>query len=168
MYKLIVRLSLALIFGIYVFLICLIPLKLYKLNLMYVFDEIFPAIDIVIIYYFSSYAKVRYWMIFFIGLILDQLYQMPTGSNSLIIITVNLVLSYSNRWFVLKDEITNIVVFSIYSFFIISFKEIIFLKKNDYNFQGLSIYFYYITTFLSYPILKFLIHKPYMFITKNV
>jgi cell shape-determining protein MreD len=79
---------------------------------MYVFNEIFPAIDIVIIYYFSSYAKVRYWMIFFVGLILDQLYHMPTGSNSLIIITVNLALSYSNRWFVLKDEITNIVVFS--------------------------------------------------------
>ena len=107
-------------------------------------------------------------MVFFVGLILDQLYHMPTGSNSLIIITVNLALSYSNRWFVLKDEITNIVVFSIYSFFIISFKEIIFLTKNDYNFQGKSIYFYYITTFLSYPILKFLIHKPYMFITKNV
>ena len=168
MYKLAVRLLLALIWGGYIFFICLIPLKLYKLNLVDVFDQIFPAIDIAILYYFSSYSKIRYWLLFLIGMILDQIYQMPTGSNSLVIITANLVLNYANRWFILKDEVTNILGFCIYSFFVISFRELIFLAKNDYNFQELSIYFYYITTILSYPILKFLMHKPSMLLTKHV
>ena len=116
MYKLAVRLLLALMGGGYIFFICLIPLKLYRLNLFDVFDQIFPAIDIAILYYFSSYSKIRYWLLFLIGMILDQIYQMPTGSNSLVIITANLVLNYANRWFILKDDLTNIIVFSIYIF----------------------------------------------------
>lgn len=168
MYKLTVKLLLALIFGTYVFFIFLIPLKLYKLNLVYIFDEIFPAIDIIILYYFSSYFKVRYWLIFIIGIILDQIYTMPLGSNSLIFITVSLALHYLNQWFILKNEFTNLVIFGVYSFFVIGFREILFLIKSDYAVQGISIYFYYITTFLSYPTLKLLIHKPSASLTKHV
>ncbi len=168
MYKLTVRLLSTLILGIYIYFICLIPLKLNTLNLVNIFDGIFPAIDIVILYYFSSYSGIRYWLLFIIGIILDQIYQMPIGSNSLVFITANVALSYANRWFVLKDEITNIIVFGVYSFFVVSFRELIFLVKNDYNIQGVSIYFYYITTFLSYPTLKFLIQKPSMVLTKQI
>ena len=166
MYKLTARLLLVLIFGIYIFLLCLIPLKLYKLNLINIFDEIFPAIDIVIIYYFSSYTTIRYWLLFMVGIIIDQIYQIPLGSSSFAFITANVALAYASRWFILKDYITNILVFCIYSFFVISFRYLIFLTKNDYSFEGLSIYFYYLTTILSYPILKFLIHKPFIVLNR--
>ena len=168
MYKLTARLLLTLIFGVYIFLFCLVPLKLHTLNLVNIFGEIFPAIDIVILYYFSSYSKVQYWLLFIIGIIIDQIYQMPIGSNSFVFITSNALLNYTNRWFVLKDEVTNILGFCIYSFFVINFRYLIFLTRNDYSFEGLSIYFYYITTILSYPVLRFLIHRPFTALAKYV
>ncbi len=58
MYKLPIKLLLVLILGTYIFLICLVPLKLYKLGLIDIFGQIFPALDVVIIYYFSTYTNV--------------------------------------------------------------------------------------------------------------
>ena len=131
MYKLVVRSLLALILGLYILLLGLVPIKLYKLNLIGVFGEIFPAIDIIIIYYFSSYTNVRYWILFIIGIIIDQIYQIPIGSSAFAFITANIILAYANKWFILKDDTTNLLIFCIYSFFVISFRVMIFLIKND-------------------------------------
>ncbi len=166
MYKLTIRLLLTLVLGLYIFLLYLLPLKLYKLNLVDIFGEIFPAIDIIILYYFSSYSKIRYWLLFIIGILIDQTYQMPIGSNAFIFIIANVFLTHASRWFILKDDITNILVFLIYSFFVIGLRSLIFLIKNDYNFEELPIYFYYLTTIFSYPILRFLIHKPFTILTR--
>jgi cell shape-determining protein MreD len=166
MYKLPIKLLLVLILGTYIFLICLVPLKLYKLGLIDIFGQIFPALDVVIIYYFSTYTNVRYWMLFIIGIILDHVYQIPVGLNSFIFITSNILLNYISRWFILKDEITNVLIFYAYSGVIIGFRYIIFLTKNNYGLEGFSIYFYYLTTIFSYPILRFLIHKPLTALTR--
>ena len=159
MYKLIIRLLLAFVFGLYVFLLYIIPIKLYKLNLN-IFEEIFPAVEIAIIYFFSSYYKVQYWLLFIIGIILDQSNQLPMGVNASAFIIANIILVYINKCLILKDYITNLVIFCIYSFFIISFRCLILLKKSEYSFDGLSVYFYYLTTILSYPAIRFLICKP--------
>ena len=166
MYKLPNKLLLLLILGTYIFLIFLVPLKLYKLGLIDIFGQIFPALDIVIIYYFSTYTNVRYWMLFIIGIILEHVYQLPVGLNSFIFITSNILLNYISRWFILKDEITNVLIFYAYSGVIIGFRYIIFLTKNNYGLEGFSIYFYYLTTIFSYPILRFLIHKPLTALTR--
>lgn len=166
MYKLPIKLLLVLILGTYIFLICLVPLKLYKLGLIDIFGQIFPALDVVIIYYFSTYTNVRYWMLFIIGIILDHVYQLPVSLNSFIFITSNILLNYISRWFILKDEITNVFIFYAYSGVIIGFRYIIFLTKNNYGLEGFSIYFYYLTTIFSYPILRFLIHKPLTALTR--
>ena len=134
MYKLPNKLLLLLILGTYIFLIFLVPLKLYKLGLIDIFGQIFPALDVVIIYYFSTYTNVRYWMLFIIGIILDHVYQLPVGLNSFTFITSNILLNYINRWFILKDEITNILIFCAYSLLLIGFRYIIFLAKNNYGF----------------------------------
>ena len=154
MYKLSIKAVLTLILGLYIFLICLIPLKLYKLGLVNMFGEIFPAVDLIVIYYFSTYTTIRSWILFIIGIIIDQIYQVPVGLNSFAFITINLILNYASRWFILKDEITNILIFCAYSLLLIGFRYIIFLAKNNYGFEGFSIYFYYLTTIFSYPILR--------------
>ena len=166
MYKLPIKLLLVLILGTYIFLICLVPLKLYKLGLIDIFGQIFPALDVVIIYYFSTYTNIRYWILFIIGIILDHVHQVPVGLNSLTFITVNILLNYTSRWFILKDEVTDVLIFCAYSLLIIGFRYIIFLTKNNYGFEGFSIYFYYLTTIFSYPILRFLIDKPITALTR--
>lgn len=166
MYKLSVKAVLTLILGLYILLICLIPLKLYKLGLINMCGEIFPAVDVIVIYYFSTYTTIRYWILFIIGIIIDQIYQVPIGLNSFVFITVNLILNYASSWFILKDEVTNILIFCAYSLLIIGFRYIIFLTKNNYGFGGTSVYFYYLTTVFSYPILRFLIHKPFTALTR--
>lgn len=166
MYRSSIKALLVLISGAYIFLICLIPLKLYKIGLINIFGEIFPAFDIVIIYYFSTYTNIRYWILFIIGIILDHVHQAPIGLNSLTFITVNILLNYTSRWFILKDEVTNVLIFCAYSLLIIGFRYIIFLTKNNYGFEGFSIYFYYLTTIFSYPILRFLIDKPITALTR--
>ena len=130
------------------------------------FGEIFPAVDLIVIYYFSTYTTIRSWILFIIGIIIDQIYQVPVGLNSFAFITINLILNYASRWFILKDEITNILIFCAYSLLLIGFRYIIFLAKNNYGFEGFSIYFYYLTTIFSYPILRFLIHKPFTTLTR--
>jgi cell shape-determining protein MreD len=130
------------------------------------FGEIFPAVDLIVIYYFSTYTTIRSWILFIIGIIIDQIYQVPVGLNSFALITINLILNYASRWFILKDEITNILIFCAYSLLLIGFRYIIFLAKNNYGFEGFSIYFYYLTTIFSYPILRFLIHKPFTALTR--
>ena len=166
MYKLSIKALLTLILGLYILLICLIPLKLYKLGLVNMFGEIFPAVDLVVIYYFSTYTTIRPCILFIIGIIIDQIYQVPVGLNSFAFITINLILNYTSRWFILKDEITNILIFCAYSLLLIGFRYIIFLAKNNYGFEGFSIYFYYLTTIFSYPILRCLIHKPFTALTR--
>ncbi|NBY35213.1 MAG: hypothetical protein EBQ62_02795, partial [Alphaproteobacteria bacterium] len=91
MYKLSIKAVLTLILGLYILLICLIPLKLYKLGLVNMFGEIFPAVDLIVIYYFSTYTTIRSWILFIIGIIIDQIYQVPVGLNSFAFITINLI-----------------------------------------------------------------------------
>lgn len=158
MYKIALKSLLNIIFAACIFLLFMLPTQLYKFGLASVFGEIFPAIDIMLIYYFSTHKNVKYWMLFLLGFIIDQIYQLPLGTSSLSYILANLTLTYVGKWFILKDYVTNILIFCAYSTFVISFRYLIFIANYKHIFDGTSIYFYYLTTILSYPILKWMIY----------
>ena len=160
MYQLSLKILLTTLFSMYIFLLYILSAELYLLDLAGTVGEIFPAFDMMIIYYFSSYKTIRYWILFLIGIILDQIYGLPLGTSSLAYILANLILNYASRWFILQKYLTNILVFCAYSLFIICFRYLVFTISYQYSFEGLSIYFYYLTTILSYPILNFLIYQP--------
>ncbi len=130
-------------------------LELNKFGAVNIFGEIFPALDVILIYYFSTHKSVHYWFLFLVGILIDQLYNLPIGLSSLVFIIANFSFLNFNRWFILKDYITNLWVFCFYSFVVIFFRYLIFLMKHNYDFFNISIYFCYLTTILCYPIVKY-------------
>jgi hypothetical protein len=125
------------------------------------YSEIFPAFDLIMIYYVSTYIQIKNWHLFLVGLLLDQLYKLPFGTNSLTLILGNLLLIQSASWLILKNYYTNIGVFYLYSLFVISGRFIIVTINSDYYIQGIGIYFYYCTTVFSYPIVKTSLNKSF-------
>lgn len=123
-------------------------------------SEIFPAFDLSIIYYISTYKSIKNWHLFLLGLLIDQLYQIPIGTSSLSLITANLLLNRSRSKIFLKDYYINISIFCIYSLLVISSRFLIVTIVSSHYIQGISVYFYYFTTIFSYPIIKMLIEKP--------
>lgn len=157
MYKLAVKFLIYLFSFFYIGLIFIMPFNWYYIGSN---SEIFPAFDLIIIYYISTYKSIKNWHLFLLGLLIDQLYQIPLGASSLSLITANLLLNQGKSKFFLKDYYTNISIFCLYSLLVISFRFLIVTIKSSYYIQGISIYFYYLTTIFSYPIIKMLIEKP--------
>lgn len=157
MYKLAVKFAAYLFSIFYIGLIFIMPFNWHYIGSN---SEIFPAFDLAIIYYISTYKSIKNWHLFLLGLLIDQLYQIPLGTSSLSLIIANLLLNQFRSKFFLKDYYTNISIFCVYSMFVISFKFLIVTIKSTYYIQGISIYFYYLTTIFSYPIIKMLIEKP--------
>lgn len=154
MYKRIIAILLNILFGLCLFLICIMPTQLYKLQISSLWGDIFPAIDIIIIYYFCSYKSINSFILFLISIIIDQIYHNPIGTNFLGFIIANFALLYASKWFVLKEEITNLSMFAGYSLIIIFFRYMVFAINYKYSSIGISIFFYYFTTIASYPLFR--------------
>lgn len=157
MYKLAIKFLVYLISISYIGLIFMMPFNWHYIGSN---PEIFPAFDLIIIYYLNTYKTVKNWHLFLLGLLIDQLYQMPLGTSSLSLIIANLLLDQSRSRFLLKDYYTNIGMFCAYSMFIIASRFLIVTIDSTHHIQGNSVYFYYFTTIFSYPIMKILIGKP--------
>lgn len=123
-------------------------------------SEIFPALDLIIIYYFTTYRKMEIWQLFIIGFVLDPFYGMPIGTNSLILMLTHFLLVYFGKGLSLKKYIMNLLVFIAYGFIAISLRYIAMTIIGPYAMEGYGIYFYFLTTIFSYPIIKILIDKP--------
>jgi hypothetical protein len=124
-----------------------------------IITDIFPAIDVMVMYYISSYLTLRYLHIFFIGLVLDQIYLMPIGSNSLIYLLAMLFITFANKHIVLKNDVTNCSFFAAYSLLIIILKLIILATKQSLAPGALIVVFQYLTTIFSYPLIKLIMDK---------
>lgn len=157
MYKLTIKFLVTFISISYISLIFIMPFNWHYFGSN---PEIFPAFDLIIIYYISTYKSIKNWHLFLLGLILDQLYQIPLGASSLSLIIANLLLDQSRSRFFLKDYYTNISIFPVYCIFIIASRFLIVTIDSTHYIQGISVYFYYFTTIFSYPIMKILIGKP--------
>jgi len=141
----------------YLGLIFIMPFKWHNIG---AYSEIFPAFDLIIIYYLSTYKRVKNWHLFLVGLLIDQLYQIPLGASSLTLIIANLALNQSKTWLFLKDYYTNLGIFCVYSLFVISIRYLIVTINSTHHIEGYTIYFYYFTTIFSYPLMQIIIKKP--------
>ena len=96
MYRFISKLIINLLALSYLWIIFILPFQWYKIG---PFGEIFPAFDIIIIYYISTYHSLKYWQLFIIGMAIDQLHILPPGTSSLALIIGNMGLNYFSKWF---------------------------------------------------------------------
>lgn len=143
--------------ALYLTLLFLLPLQWHKINS---YGEIFPALDIIIIYYIMTYYHPKNWHLFIYGLLVDKLYNFPLGSSALILILSYQVLKLLTHWFMLRDYFTNLVIFYSYSFLIILSRYILITIKSPHSLEGTVILFYFLTTIFAYPIMRILIEKP--------
>ena len=157
MYKKFLNFLIFILISFYLGLIFIMPFKWHYIGM---YSEIFPAFDLVIIYYISTYLTIKNWHLFIIGFLLDQLYQIPLGASSLSLIIANLILNQIRSNFFLKDYFTNLFVFCLYSAFILISRFLIVTIDSVNYIEGIDIYFYYLTTIFAYPILSTLIKKP--------
>ncbi|MDG1436675.1 MAG: hypothetical protein P8P83_02680 [Rickettsiaceae bacterium] len=157
MFKYISQFLIIIAASLYIALLFLLPFQWHKFGL---YSEIFPAFDLIIIYYLCTHKKIKYWHLFLSGGFIDQLYGLPIGISSLMFILSYYGLKQLRRWFFLKDYITNITIFSFYSFVIILSRYLTVTIKSAYYIEGMSILFYFLTTIFSYPIMRILIEKP--------
>lgn len=142
-------------------LLLILPFELYKFN---IYSEILPAFDLMIIFYLTSLNKLKYWHLFLIGIFIDQLYNMPIGGTSLILMGANYYLINVSKYFSLKDHYTNLIIFVVYSFAVILLRYLIVTIKGMHTIEGSSILFYYLTTIFSYPIMYIVINKSTKFL----
>lgn len=157
MYKIALKFLIYFIVISYIGLIFIMP---FKWHYIAQYSEIFPAFDLIIIYYFSTYKLVKNWQLFIVGLLIDQLYQIPLGTTSLALIIANIGLEQSKTHFFLKDYYTNLGIFCAYSLFIITIRYLIVTIDSTHHIEGNTVYFYYLTTIFSYPIMQIIIEKP--------
>ncbi len=137
---------------------------------LYIFNlssEIFPALELSIIFYISTYRKISYWHLLIIGLFLDQLYSTPLGVNSLILIIASLILKYICKLCVIKKYSTNIIIFCGYAFFLITARYIFITILSINYIEGNAIFFYLITTIFSYPIMYIILENSFKILANN-
>lgn len=137
-------------------LILLFPLVSFRIGII---TEIFPACEVIFIYYFSTNRHMAAWQIFIIGIFFDQLYSLPTGANSLVFLLANLLLKFGSRWLLLKDYFINFIFFCGYYLFVFYCRYLIFASKDLYLDNLVPIFFQYLTTIFSYPIFRIPLDK---------
>jgi len=141
----------------YLFILLLLPFQWYQIG---VYKEIFPALDLIIVYYLSTHKKMTYFYLFVIGLMIDQLYCFPIGLSSITLIISHFILLIISKWLTLKDYVTNVTMFCLYSVFVTGFRYLLITIGSTQYMENNSIYFYLLTTIFAYPVICFLIEKP--------
>ncbi|PCJ27326.1 MAG: hypothetical protein COA94_03975 [Rickettsiales bacterium] len=150
--------------ALYLALLCLLPFQWHKIGS---YSEIFPAFDLIIVFYLNTYKNLQHWHLFIIGLIVDRFYFLPVGSSSLLFILANMGLKVIARWLLLQNYLTNFAIFCVYSIFIMLSRELIVTIKSTYYIEGFALYFYILTTIFAYPIICMLINKPIKILTTH-
>lgn len=133
------------------FLVLLFPMLGFTLGIN---TTIFPAIEIIFIYYFSTYYQAKILLLFAVGILVDQLLSIPMGISSTAFILANTGLNYVNKWFMLKDYIVNLVVFCCYTLLIFYLRYLIISSKNQGSVIMVEFVFQYLLTVFCYPLVR--------------
>lgn len=137
-------------------LILFLPLVSFRIGLVMV---IFPALEIILVYYFASNRQLKLFAVFAIGLLFDQLYAMPIGTNSLTFVLAHHCLKSAGRWYRLNNYLTNFIIFWGYCLLIFSGRYVILTSKGLHTDHLSIMVFQYITTIFFYPLLSILLLK---------
>lgn len=132
---------------------------LFNLNYIGLNIEAFPAIDLIIIYYITTYRDIEDWHLFILGLIIDQIYQIPIGVTSISLIVAGILLNKNKRLKVTQSHCINTGIFCIYNMFITVFRFLIVWMYNDNYIQEENVCVHYFLTISLYPIMKIILNK---------
>lgn len=158
------QIVLKLLFALLCFFIILFPEFAYKIGVK---NRIFPAIEIIFIYYFMTLYSLNMVVIFFIGLLLDQVNSMPIGTNSLAFLSAYIILKLSSKFFAIKNYLMNFIVFCVYCLFILNFKYL-FVTMKKLEIDGyLTLFFQYLTTIFSYNLVRLILDSPLSYFKKH-
>jgi hypothetical protein len=162
-YKNSLQITLKLLFALLCFFIILFPLVSYKIGIQ---SRIFPAIEIIFIYYFMSLYSLNIFGIFFLGLLIDQISGMPIGTNSLVFLSAYIIYKLSSKFFIAKNYLINFVVFCVYCLFILNFKYLLVTIKKLEADGYLIIFFQFLTTIFSYNVVRLILDSPLNYFKK--
>ncbi|MGX6959933.1 MAG: hypothetical protein ACIPMY_01485 [Rickettsia endosymbiont of Pentastiridius leporinus] len=151
------QIMLKLLFTLMCFFILLFPEFAYKIGIK---SRIFPAMEIIFIYYFMTLYSLNMLGIFFIGLLLDQVTAMPFGTNSLVFLLAYIIFRLCSRFFASKNYLANFIIFCVYCLFILNFKYLLITFKNFEVDGYLTIFLQYLTTIFSYNLVCLLLDYP--------
>lgn len=143
------------IFTCFCGLLLIFPLVSFRINSV---TEIFPAFDIILIYYFTiqnfgQNYQLNSLIVFLAGIFFDQLYSLPLGTNSLALLSAHLILKFFPPFFLLNRYITNFILFCFYCFIILNFRYLLIFNKSLSEPRYLLILFQYLTTIFSYNLI---------------
>lgn len=115
---------------------------------------ILPSCEIILLYYFATIYHINFGVLFLIGIVFDQLYGMPIGTNSVVLISAHMLLKLLGKYFVLRSYLTNFIIFCLYYFYIIHFRYLLIIIKG-LTIQGYFVMIMqYLTTIFSYNLLR--------------
>lgn len=124
-------------------------------------SAVFPAIDVIIIYYFVCYHRMGMIKILLISVFIDQLYGLPLGCSTAAFICGSLSLKLASKWFLVKEYVSNMLLFCSYCFVIFAVRYLTFIivQKGDVSLFELT--FQYLISIFSYPIARALLDRIY-------
>ena len=153
----ILQVVLKLLFALLCFFIILFPWMSYKIGFQ---SKIFPALEIIFIYYFMTLYSLNIIGIFLIGLLLDQVNSMPFGTSSLVFLSAHIIFKLSSKYFAVKNYLVNFIVFCIYCLFVLNFKYLLITMKKLEIDGYITIFFQYLTTIFSYNLVRLILDSP--------
>ncbi|WP_347938885.1 hypothetical protein [Rickettsia oklahomensis] len=162
-YKNSLQIILKLLFALLCFFIILFPLVSYRINIQ---SRIFPAVEIIFIYYFMSLYSLNIFGMFFLGLLIDQISGTPIGTNSLVFLLAYMIYKVSSKYCVTKNYLIHFIIFCVYCLFILYFKYLLVtIKKLDTD-GYLTISFQFFTTIFSYNLVRLILDPPMNYFKK--
>ena len=162
-YKNSLQIILKLLFALLCLLIILFPLVSYKINIQ---SRIFPAIEIIFIYYFMSLYSLNVFRIFFLGLLIDQISGIPIGTNSLVFLLAYVIYKVSSKYFVTKNYLIHFIIFCVYCLFILNFKYLLVIIKKLEADGYLILFLQFCTTIFSYNLVYLILDSPINYFKK--
>ncbi|WP_375327305.1 hypothetical protein [Candidatus Tisiphia endosymbiont of Nemotelus uliginosus] len=132
-------------------LLLIFPLEAFRISAA---STILPSFEIILLYYFATIYHISFGVMFLIGIVFDQLYSMPIGTNSLVLISAHLLVKLLGKYFILRGYLTNFIIFCCYYFYIIHCRYLLIVIK-DLTSQGyLVLVMQYLTTIFSYNLIR--------------
>ena len=135
---------------ILVYSLFMLPYQLYLLDIR---TNIFPSVDLVIIFLLSiKYSKISYIKLFLLGVFLDYLNGFEGCIYPIILICAECVLRYlrpNNN----LDYVSKLTLFVYYMSFVMLIKYVMFSLIASNNLYLPSLFMQYLTTILVYPLI---------------
>jgi hypothetical protein len=146
-----------------ILLILVFPLLSFRISVSL---SIFPAIEVILIYYFATYYQLTEGKILVLGLFIDQFYSMILGCNSVVFILGNIFIKFIGKWFLIREYVSNFIIFCGYAMIVLFLRYLIYVSISMYP-SIFEIIFQYLTTVFSYPLIRIILDKSSILFKKQ-